>query len=149
MSALNGTKSAHRSLLSGAVLIGMALVVVGSAAPAQASIPNKHDGRWSIEVITEKGDCDRAYRYSVLVENGEARYGGSEPIKVRARSPRAGPCRAASSTAITARMWWQAVRRLGQWPLDVDRKPQLLRQLERRTAGLSLADSPTIPETSP
>ena len=82
MSAVNGTKSARRSLLSGAVLIGMALAVVGSAAPAQASLPNKHDGRWSIEVITEKGDCDRAYRYSVLVENGEARYGGSEPIKV-------------------------------------------------------------------
>ena len=78
------SKTARRSVVAGAVLIGMASAIVAQS-PAYAALPNKHDGRWSIEVITEKGECDRAYRYSVLVENGEARYGGSEPIKVSGR----------------------------------------------------------------
>jgi hypothetical protein len=85
MSSIIETKSARRSYVLGAVLIGMATAAIGQSAPAQASLPNKHDGRWSIEVITEKGECDRAYRYSVLVENGEARYGGSEPITISGR----------------------------------------------------------------
>ena len=81
MSSILVTKNARRSVVAGAVLIGMASGLV-SHSPAHAALPNKHDGRWSIEVITEKGDCDRAYRYSVLIQNGEARYGGSEPIQV-------------------------------------------------------------------
>lgn len=85
MSSIIETKHARPSFLLGAVLIGMATAVIGQSAPAHASLPNKHDGRWSIEVITEKGDCDRAYRYSVLVENGAARYAGSEPITVSGR----------------------------------------------------------------
>ena len=28
------------------------------------------DGRWSVEVITEKGTCDRAYRWSLGVRDG-------------------------------------------------------------------------------
>ena len=85
MSSIVETKFPRRSICLGAVLIGMSVAVLGQSAPAQASLPNKHDGRWSIEVITEKGDCDRAYRYSVLVQNGEARYAGSEPIAVSGR----------------------------------------------------------------
>jgi hypothetical protein len=71
---------AARTTLAGAV--ALAVLAGNLAAPAHAALPNKNDGRWSIEVITEKGDCDRAYRYSVLVENGKARYAGSEPIAV-------------------------------------------------------------------
>ena len=33
-----------------------------------------HDGNWSVLVITEKGDCDRGYRYKVEVANGQVRY---------------------------------------------------------------------------
>ncbi len=62
-----------------------AVLAIG-AERAQAAPPvHKNDGRWSIEVITDKGDCDRAYRYSVLIEKGEARYGGSEPITVNGK----------------------------------------------------------------
>ena|ERR1700688_2861956 len=35
-----------------------------------------HDGNWSVLVITEKGDCDKAYRYSVSVHDGHVRYRG-------------------------------------------------------------------------
>ncbi len=62
---------------------GVALAVgLGFAAlPAQAQ-SKKFDGRWSIEVITESGGCDRAYRYSIMIEDGKARYGGQDAFTV-------------------------------------------------------------------
>ncbi|MXQ14513.1 hypothetical protein [Microvirga makkahensis] len=51
-------------------------------APEAQSQTNKFDGRWSVEVVTEQGACDRAYRYAVIVENGRARYGGPEQFDV-------------------------------------------------------------------
>src|SRR6478735_5907173 len=42
----------------------------------------KFDGKWSLEVITERGDCDRAYRYYVMVEQGRVRYAGAEDFVV-------------------------------------------------------------------
>lgn len=34
------------------------------------------DGNWSVLIITEKGTCDRGYRYNVKVANGQVRYQG-------------------------------------------------------------------------
>ena len=56
-----------------------AVVVSSDSASAQA---RKFDGRWSIEVLTDKGGCDRAYRYAVIIENGRARYAGPESFTV-------------------------------------------------------------------
>jgi hypothetical protein len=61
------------------------LIVAGLTAGALAPM-SAHaapfDGNWSVEVITEKGDCDRAYRYPVIIQNGRARYGGPESFNV-------------------------------------------------------------------
>jgi hypothetical protein len=56
-----------------------AAAFVSGAAQAQT---NKFDGNWSVEVITEKGECDKAYRWPVIVQNGRARYGGQENFNV-------------------------------------------------------------------
>jgi hypothetical protein len=53
----------------------VAVSLLASPAIAQA---NRFDGTWSVEVVTQQGACDRAYRYSVVVQNGRARYGGPE-----------------------------------------------------------------------
>jgi hypothetical protein len=29
-----------------------------------------YDGLWSVLIVTEKGDCDRGYRYPVRISNG-------------------------------------------------------------------------------
>jgi hypothetical protein len=55
-----------------AAALSLALVLGAVSAQAQQSF----DGRWSVEVVTERGDCDRAYRYLVAVENGRVRYAG-------------------------------------------------------------------------
>jgi hypothetical protein len=58
----------------------MAAAILSPQAQAQT---NRFDGTWSVEVVTEQGGCDRAYRYSVVVENGRARYGGRENFDVQ------------------------------------------------------------------
>jgi hypothetical protein len=82
MPAILDNKLVQTILIGGAFVIGFAASNLAQAAPGQPTLSAKHDGRWSIEVVTEAGECDRAYRYSVLVENGKARYAGSEPISV-------------------------------------------------------------------
>ncbi|HVL71974.1 MAG TPA: hypothetical protein VM434_08830 [Beijerinckiaceae bacterium] len=47
--------------------LAFALLLAG---PAAAS---PFDGSWGIEVITERGPCDRVYRYYVEVEDGAVR----------------------------------------------------------------------------
>jgi hypothetical protein len=60
----------------------IALTLIVTAAPVQGAPLGKFDGRWSILVTTDRGDCSRAYRYAVIVNNGQARYGGSEDFTI-------------------------------------------------------------------
>ncbi len=41
-------------------------------AEGQARTP--FDGVWSVSIVTERGSCDRAYRYPVSIVNGHARH---------------------------------------------------------------------------
>ena len=40
------------------------------------------DGGWSVLIVTEKGTCDRAYRYPVKIQNGAVGYAGSASFTV-------------------------------------------------------------------
>jgi hypothetical protein len=57
-----------------------------AAAVLTVAVPKAHalsyDGTWSIVIITEKGDCDRAYRYALKVEHGQVSYAGDAAIKL-------------------------------------------------------------------
>ncbi len=46
-----------------AALLGLGLAA--AAVPAQAT--GSFDGKWSVVVVTTKGDCDRAYRYPIAI----------------------------------------------------------------------------------
>jgi hypothetical protein len=54
-------------------------------APPALAQTNRFDGNWSVEVVTQQGACDRAYRYAVIIQNGQARYGGPEQFNVSGR----------------------------------------------------------------
>ena len=55
-----------------------AILIVGYAASAAAAPrPDRFDGTWSVEIITEAGPCDRAYRYPVKIAGGRARFVGT------------------------------------------------------------------------
>lgn len=65
---------------AGALLAGSAIVSDAQArtpaktharAPAKAKAPARSfDGLWSVLIITEKGTCDRGYRYAVRIQRG-------------------------------------------------------------------------------
>jgi hypothetical protein len=45
------------------------------ASTASFAVP-RYDGLWSVSIVTEKGDCDRGYRYPVRISNGTLANGG-------------------------------------------------------------------------
>jgi hypothetical protein len=57
-----------RKSLSGAAL-GVA-IVLGVVVPGPAKAQSSFDGFWSVLIITEKGTCDRAYRYPIRIWRG-------------------------------------------------------------------------------
>ena len=48
------------------------------------------DGQWSVLIVTEKGTCDRAYRYPVQIQNGTVGYAGSASFTVSGKVGDAG-----------------------------------------------------------
>lgn len=62
-------------IAAAALALGFAI-----AAPPHAGFAATQDGNWSVLVITEKGTCDKAFRYSVGVANGQVRYQGDASI---------------------------------------------------------------------
>src|SRR5687768_13108691 len=55
-----------RSSVFAAAATGSVLLALSGAAEAQ----QKFDGRWSVLLETQRGECDKAYRYPVAIENG-------------------------------------------------------------------------------
>jgi|ERR1043166_1760920 hypothetical protein len=62
-----------------ATLIGFALA---TALTVSSAVAAGHDGNWSVLVVTEKGDCDRAYRYEVSIAEGRVSFDRDPGITV-------------------------------------------------------------------
>jgi hypothetical protein len=61
-----------------------AAILAASALPASApaSARSNYDGQWSVLIVTQKGTCDRAYRYPVKIDNGSVGYAGEASFNV-------------------------------------------------------------------
>jgi len=60
-------------------------ILASSAAPASAApiaAGKATDGNWSVLIVTQKGTCDRAYRYPVRITNGSVGYAGEASFNV-------------------------------------------------------------------
>jgi hypothetical protein len=80
------TKPLQRLGLFCAPVLAAALIFCAGEVSAASSF----DGRWSVLVITEAGDCDRAYRYPVEIMNGRITYAGDVNIDLAGRVDRNG-----------------------------------------------------------
>ena len=62
-------------------------LVLGAVAlePAPASARTPYDGSWSVVIVTNRGSCDRTYRYRLAIRDGAVFYQGSAPVNVRGR----------------------------------------------------------------
>src|SRR5205085_11525989 len=61
-----------------------ALAMLAATLPVSgpASARTNFDGTWSVLIVTQKGTCDRAYRYPVKIDNGSVGYAGGASFTV-------------------------------------------------------------------
>ena len=59
-------------LLRASTLAVVCVAALATESPARTL----YDGTWSVLIVTTKGDCDRAYRYGVTIDNGNVLYDG-------------------------------------------------------------------------
>lgn len=62
---------------SAALMLMVSAFWLAAPAPAQAQ---RFDGNWSVLIITQSGDCDRAYRYGVRIQGGQVSYAGDASV---------------------------------------------------------------------
>jgi hypothetical protein len=68
------------------VVLVIALASAGIAAVAGAAVARTvFDGTWSVLIVTDSGDCDRAYRYGIEISNGNVIYDGGGSINLKGR----------------------------------------------------------------
>jgi hypothetical protein len=73
------------TLISRAIpALAAAAILAASAVPASAPAfaKSNYDGQWSVLIVTQKGTCDRAYRYPVKIDNGSVGYAGEASFNV-------------------------------------------------------------------
>jgi hypothetical protein len=68
-----------RRLMNSVFFAGLLLGATIAGAPPAALAANQ-DGNWSVLIITEKGNCDRGYRYDVKVASGHVSYQGDAAV---------------------------------------------------------------------
>jgi hypothetical protein len=87
----NGVNSETDNLEAAMTLISRAIPALAAAAILSASaLPasapafakSSYDGHWSVLIVTQKGTCDRAYRYPVKIDNGSVGYAGQASFDV-------------------------------------------------------------------
>jgi hypothetical protein len=85
------SSSCCRSLIALIALVALsALASPIMAAPEPAAAQAAYNGSWSVLIVTERGPCDRAYRYPVRVTDGRVTYGGQADFNVSGRVMRNG-----------------------------------------------------------
>ena len=73
-------KTFKSSIVSGALFT----LVAASATVATTSsyaVP-AYDGLWSVSIVTEKGDCDRGYRYPIRISHGQLANAGDVAVNI-------------------------------------------------------------------
>src|ERR1041385_4992611 len=69
-----------RAVAPALAALGLLAATVPASAPASAR--SNFDGTWSVLIVTQKGTCDRAYRYPVKIDNGSVGYAGDASFTV-------------------------------------------------------------------
>ena len=72
-----------RTFLRALALATLTAATAYAAMPAQAK--TNFDGNWSVVIITEKGTCDRSYRYPVKISDGSVGCAGEASFDVSGR----------------------------------------------------------------
>jgi hypothetical protein len=75
-------KNLRNFTLAGAFAATVA--AMGAAGSPATSAPS-YDGLWSVVIVTERGTCDRAYRYPIRISRGTVVNAGDSPATITGR----------------------------------------------------------------
>jgi hypothetical protein len=75
---------ANRAVRGSLCALAAAAAVFAASATSSTAAP-RYDGLWSVSIVTDKGDCDRGYRYPIRIANGTLVNGGSDPFTISGR----------------------------------------------------------------
>jgi hypothetical protein len=70
-----------RRIISSIALLSIAFGIAAISARA-ANKAERFDGPWSVVIITDQGNCDRAYRYGLRIAAGNVSYAGGSDVTV-------------------------------------------------------------------
>ena len=77
--------------------VALLVVAAALASPADARTRARatpgvggYDGNWSVLIVTDKGQCDQAYRYGVTIRGGQVIYNGSLSVNFEGQVSPAG-----------------------------------------------------------
>jgi hypothetical protein len=82
MIALNRTGHGAPGTIAAAIAITSTIVASAIIASTASFALPRYDGLWSVSIVTEKGDCDRGYRYPVRISNGTLANAGDTMITI-------------------------------------------------------------------
>lgn len=78
---LRGAAAVFARRAAPAALLTLSLAILPEGGARAASF----DGHWSVLIVTQKGDCDAAYRYEVRIADGTVSYAGTGDFTVNGR----------------------------------------------------------------
>ncbi len=85
MIAIEETKRSLPGAIAAAIAIaGTVLATAIIASTTSFAVP-RYDGLWSVSIVTEKGDCDRGYRYPIRISNGLLANAGNSVFTITGR----------------------------------------------------------------
>jgi hypothetical protein len=74
---MNTTRNSIRSVALFAFVAASATI----ASTSTFAVP-AYDGLWSVSIVTEKGACDRGYRYPIRISNGVLANAGDVAVNI-------------------------------------------------------------------
>jgi hypothetical protein len=74
---MNTTRNSIRSVALFAFVAASATIATTSTFAVPA-----YDGLWSVSIVTEKGTCDRGYRYPIRISNGVLANAGDVAVNI-------------------------------------------------------------------
>jgi hypothetical protein len=81
MFASNRTGHTAPGVITAAIMTATIMAGAIAASTASLAVP-RYDGLWSVSIVTEKGDCDRGYRYPIRISNGTLANAGDTTITI-------------------------------------------------------------------
>ena len=72
-------------MISQLVRAGLLAAVCVASLPDPAPARTPYDGSWTVLIVTQRGTCDRAYRYGVRIVDGNVQYAGDASVNLSGR----------------------------------------------------------------